>query len=417
MNFLKRCLRSLWYNRKNGLLLFLIFTVAFSLVLAGLMLLQSARESSRTLRREYQASVGIYDFATRSYDVHDQNLLSQETVEALAAHPLVAACYPFYYSTVRGGDPLRPWVQEEQAQAYGENSSLRVIGTAQAEAAPEFATGNHFLLEGDLLTPEDTLRFMVSEDLAELNGLQLGDQVELFAYYLASGGENVTATLTGIYGIGEYLPHTQAPYFNSENLLYVTPDVAQLLNGPQSGAYSVTCVIADPEQASHFVEEVEGMGLPEGDDLRFVIDDGQYRAVKNAIQASTRIAWAALISSIAVGGTVLILLTLLQLRSRDHEIGVLLALGEGRGKIYAQLLGESLVPILLAMAGAVALSPLTSQGVSWLFQGSLTQPPQVSAPAVLALFLSGLALTLCASLVTAHKLLAYQPKTILMAEG
>ena len=417
MNFLKRCLRSLWYNRKNALLLFLIFTVAFSLVLAGLMLLQSAGESSRTLRREYQASVGIYDFATRSYDVHDQNLLSQETVEALAAHPLVAACYPFYYSTVRGGDSLRPWVQEEQAQAYGENSSLRVIGTAQAEAAPEFATGNHFLLEGDLLTPEDTLRFMVSEDLAELNGLQLGDQVELFAYYLASGGENVTATLTGIYGIEEYLPHTQSPYFNSENLLYVTPDVAQLLNGPQSGAYSVTCVVADPEQASHFVEEVEGMGLPEGGDLRFVIDDGQYRAVKNAIQASTRIAWAALVSSIAVGGTVLILLTLLQLRSRDHEIGVLLALGEGRGKIYAQLLGESLVPILLAMAGAVALSPLTSQGVSWLFQGSLTQPPQVSAPAVLALFLSGLALTLCASLVTAHKLLAYQPKTILMAEG
>ena len=96
MNFLKRCLRSLWYNRKNALLLFLIFTVAFSLVLAGLMLLQSAGESSRTLRREYQASVGIYDFATRSYDVHDQNLLSQETVEALAAHPLVAACYPFY---------------------------------------------------------------------------------------------------------------------------------------------------------------------------------------------------------------------------------------------------------------------------------------------------------------------------------
>ena len=51
MNFLKRCLRSLWYNRKNALLLFLIFTVAFSLVLAGLMLLQSARESSRTMRR------------------------------------------------------------------------------------------------------------------------------------------------------------------------------------------------------------------------------------------------------------------------------------------------------------------------------------------------------------------------------
>ena len=195
---------------------------------------------------------------------------------------------------------------------------------------------------------------MVSEDLAELNGLQLGDQVELFAYYLASGGENVTATLTGIYGIEEYLPHTQSPYFNSENLLYVTPDVAQLLNGPQSGAYSVTCVSRTRSRPPTSWKRWRGMGLPEGGDLRFVIDDGQYRAVKSAIQASTRIAWAALISSIAVGGTVLILLTLLQLRSRDHEIGVLLALGEDRGKIYAQLLGESLVPILLAMAGTVA---------------------------------------------------------------
>ena len=417
MNFLKRAFCSMRYRFRKGFLLVLAFSVAFFLVLTGFSMLQGADHSAETMRSRYRAAVGIYDFSTRSYSVRDQNLISAETVEHLANHPLVEACHPFYYSSVRSGDLLRPWVQEEQAQAFGDNSNLRVIGTAQPQAAPEFATGNNYLVEGEFFAAGESACLMMSVDLAERNGVQIGDKVPLFTSFMTNGGENITATLVGIYGIETYLPHTQSPYFNSENLLYVTPDVAQTLNGPACNAYSVTCVVEDPEQAAAFVEDIQNMGLPEGEDLRFIIDDGQYRAVRNAIEATTRIAWAMLVASLTVTCVVLVLLTRISLRSREYEIGVLLSLGESRGKIYGQMLLESLVPVLAACFLALCLAPLSQAGIIWLLQDSQAQVAAFTLETVAALFASGALLVLFASLITAHKIRAYQPKKILLAAG
>ena len=415
MYVVKRAFSSMKYHYKNVLLLFAIFSAAFLLILAGIVMLQGAGRSAETLRTQYHATVGIYDFATRSYDVHDQNLISQKTVARLEKHPLVEECRPFVYSSVRSSDELRAWVQVEQAETYGDNTPLRVIGTAQVEEAPEFATGNHYLLEGEMFSPGRDAGLLMSIDLAELNGLQVGDQVPLLAYYMSDGGENVTATLVGIYGIETYQPHSQAPYFNSENLLYVTTDVAETLNGPESNVYSVSCVIGDPEQATSFVEDVQNMGVTEGENLRFIIDDGQYRAVRNAIEATTRIACAMLVAAIAVGCAVLILLVCLSLKGRDFEIGVLLSLGETRVMVSLQLFLECLVPVLLAATGAVCCSPLLERGVVELLGKQLAESIQVTGLAVAGMYITAILLILVASIPTFSKVFRYTPKKIFLA--
>ena len=151
--------------------------------------------------------------------------------------------------------------------------------------------------------------------------------------------------------------------------------------------------------------------------MRFIIDDGQYRAVRNAIEATTRIAWAMLVASLTVTCVVLVLLTRISLRSREYEIGVLLSLGESRGKIYGQMLLESLVPVLAACFLALCLAPLSQAGIIWLLQDSQAQVAAFTLETVAALFASGALLVLFASLITAHKIRAYQPKKILLAAG
>ena len=419
MNAVKRGFFSLWYRKKTALLLFCVFLILAALVLAGFSMLEACRQEERALREQVGATVTLNNYHTEEADLYaGSNQISQESVEKIEALGLSHSCSPYYYSFAQKSETLWPFATPEQREKFPQESAwIRVEGTVDMTAAGEFVTGAYQMLEGRMLEESDTFSAVISSDMAQESGVSLGEEVTLGGYYTAQGGQDTPVTVVGIYALTQEQPHTNAPYFNLENLVYTTPDAALRLNGEQDKLYSARFSIRDPEQAAAFVEAVQALSLPEGEDLRFTVDDIQYRALSGTISGLTALAKAMLGASGALGAITLVLVLLIQLRSRDHEIGGLLALGEGRGRIYAQLLGESLVPILLAMAGAVALSPLTSQGVSWLFQGSLTQPPQVSAPAVLALFLSGLALTLCASLVTAHKLLAYQPKTILMAEG
>ncbi len=412
MNYIKRVFYSMRARALKGLFLVAIFTCAFLLVLSAFMVLSGAQQSARQMRSELEASVTITNYATRSDEAFDRNLISLETVQALASHPMVEASHTFAYSTVKASPELRPFAPEEQTEKYFA-TSFRVESSEDIEAAPEFVTQNHFLLEGALFTPGQTGGVLLSQAVAEQNGLQVGDTVALPSYYDSFGGQTAEAKLTGIYGIVAPQPYTEDPYFNSENLIYCTPDVCAQLNGENQNVYSAVCTLRDPEDAAPFVEELQAMGLSEGPDLRFSVDDSHYRSVKNTLAGMTGIAAAMLAAAVLIGGVVLILLTLISLKGREFEIGVLLSMGEDKWKICAQLVLESLFPVLLSATAALCLAPVAKTGIGRIFTGfvpNLAVTPGVAA----ALYLAALLLVLAASLVTLYKIWRYQPKAMLL---
>lgn len=96
------------------------------------------------------------------------------------------------------------------------------------------------------------------------------------------------------------------------------------------------------------------------------------------------------------------------------EIGVLLSMGETKGRIMLQMTTESLLPVLLAItAGTVISFPLA---------GVIRDSIDLSAGVTVAvggkqiglLYLCGIVLTLLSSLVMVYKIVRYQPKKILM---
>ena len=419
MNFIKRAFFSLAYHKRNTLLLFAVFFVLAILILAGFSMLEACKLEEKELRENVGATVTINDFNTQDSDIYrGANLISQGTVEKLSAHPLVENVNTYCYSFARKTATIAPIASPEQQARFGpELTWIRVEGTGDMDAVAEFLSGQIGMLEGRPFASSDRFAAIVSEEVAQGSGIEIGDTVTLGGYYTQHGGEDTEVEVVGIYAIGQYLPHTDAPFYNSENLVYVTPDAAMKLNGPEAGVYSARFFIRDPEQAAAFVEDVQAMGLPESADLRFTIDDLQYRAMQGTISSMTGIAMAMLAASCGIGAIMLILLLLIALKNRDFELGILLSMGEARMKILSQLVLESLFPVLGATTGAVFAAPYTQQAVDLLFSGALAHPVSATMGAIAAVYVSGVLLTLLASSVTLLKLWRYQPKKALMAAG
>ena len=80
----------------------------------------------------------------------------------------------------------------------------------------------------------------------------------------------------------------------------------------------------------------------------------------------SKFALTLLIVVLAVGGVVLVVITLLNVRERKYEIGVLAAIGVNKAKVAAQFTLELLIVTMIglalgACAGAVASVPVSNQ--------------------------------------------------------
>ena len=119
------------------------------------------------------------------------------------------------------------------------------------------------------------------------------------------------------------------------------------------------------------------------------------------------------VASIIMGAVILTLLTVISLKERDFEIGILLSIGEAKVKIVTQLILESLIPVVLAGTASVFLSTAISGQVGGALSDSINVV--IGQGSILLMYICGVALTLIASSVTVYKVMFYQPKKILMA--
>lgn len=238
-NFLIFKIKVYW---RKCLLTFAIFTCAFFLVLTAFLMLEGTGQSAKAMQEQYHATITVVDYNVRSPDRYDSNLISPGTVDAFRAHPLAEHVTTFAYSAARSVPGLRPSAVEKQLEEYLA-TSFQVHATDNVEGAPDFAMKNYCLAEGELFMPGQTGGMLVSGTVAEKNGLHVGDTLTLSAYYTERGGQDAGGTVTGIYGIKSSGSYTEDPYYNSENLLYVTPDVGTKLNGNNINYYIATCTV------------------------------------------------------------------------------------------------------------------------------------------------------------------------------
>lgn len=263
-----------------------------------------------------------------------------------------------------------------------------VVGYSGDNAMTDFINGTASMLDdGSVMFEAGTSDYVcvISEELALYNNLAVGDTIIITNPSLES--EAYTLTISGIYtssatntGFSSMFGGGQDP----ANRIYMSANALQsIVNISKANSQTVTdettgrttdsaldaqleatYVFADTDAYYAFEEQARALGLSDS----YSISSTDISAFENSLTPlktlSTMAGWFLLVILI-IGGVILVVLNIFNVRERKYEVGVLTAMGMKKWKVAAQFMCEILVITMVAVLigagiGAVCSVPVTN---------------------------------------------------------
>lgn len=267
------------------------------------------------------------------------------------------------------------------------SGDFTIVGYSSDSAMTAFVSGIASILEGGSMFEEGTEEYVcvISEELAIYNSLSAGDTITLVNPSLAS--ETYTLTISGIYTSSQTNDFSMSMFGTSQdpaNQIYMSATTLQaILDASEennttltdedsgrvsdsmiTGTLSATYTFADVDAYHAFEEEVRDLGLDED----YAVSSSDISAFESSLAPlntlSTMAGWFLLVI-LLIGGVILVVLNIFNVRERKYEVGVLTAMGMKKWKVAAQFMCEILVVTMIAVIigagiGAVSSVPVTN---------------------------------------------------------
>jgi putative ABC transport system permease protein len=214
---------------------------------------------------------------------------------------------------------------------------------------------------------------IVSVDFAELNGIKLGDKIQVKSIITMVDGvpldEILTMTVAGIYYdlTDEYnspmLASIRPPGENRRNEIFTSYETLREATHVTRG-YEVTAsyYLKNPELLSEFEADLRAMGLSL--DYMVTMNETSYQQIVAPVEGIRSISITFLIVVLVLGALILILLSSITIRERKYEIGVLRAMGMKKNKVATGLLCEMIALTVICLTLGLGIGAISSQPVA-----------------------------------------------------
>ena len=168
---------------------------------------------------------------------------------------------------------------------------------------------------------------------------------------------------------------------SEESSTTITNDYGRETESKITGTLTATYSFADTDAYYAFEEEVRALGLDES----YTVSSSNITAFENSIAPlntlGTMAGWFLLVILI-IGGIILVVLNIFNVRERKYEVGVLTAMGMKKWKVAAQFMCEILVVTMIAVVlgagiGAVSSVPVTNALLEGQVQSQNNQQTQM----------------------------------------
>lgn len=484
MSLLQRALLYIIRKRGKSVILFLLLAVIAALVLSGAAIRGAAQTAQLNVR---QALGGVFTMQQNTSDpdkweskaVGDYGYQSwytgapltgeigdtiMEKVDGIRGYNATATNY--VVAADAKGKTLELLESDSDNEmngllgSYGDfNSTVTAYASTNTAFDSYFAGGYLELAEGRHVTGEDKNAVMISRELAEKNGLKVGDRLILhmseFKASMVGIDPEETKLEVEIVGLFHATVKSSATLSNwsMDNAIYTTMNVVRYVrpDTPEEGYEKISFYVDDPAELDRIVEQVKN--LPDIDPTDFIIQsDSSAAAVMEPLSNMDRLVSVLILLVLLVGAVILYLILGSRMKERVHESGIFLSLGFSKRSIAGQYLAEVLIIALLAFPLAVAVSGVIAETVgSQLFdyalggtasegekelpgtyvdgnaimssgdfapefesQGSLTQiEVEIPASAILVLYAVGFAIICISVVMAALPVLRMKPREIL----
>ncbi|EAE7279255.1 ABC transporter permease [Listeria monocytogenes] len=402
MNFFKRAWLSMKARKGRSVLQLIIFTVVCVLILSGFTIQSAADKASELAREQLGGTVTLtVDREKQMQAMRDEaassNSSSTESKPQFESSPIDVsdanelaklnhvASYNYYSSTqalASGFDPIESsgdtssssdetsTTTETQGPGGGQggpqmvDADLSISGLLDSATSTDFEAGTSELTNGVAITSADKDKnvAMVEENLAKENDWKVGDS---FTVTSSDGNTKVTLKIVGIYKTtdsGSDMAQNFS-FLNPYNKVYVPYTVANTIKGSdyKNTVDSAVYTMDDAANISAFEKEAKKVDSIDWDTFKLDANDTLYQQMIGPINSVASFSKNVVYIVSIAGALILGLLVMMQVRDRKYEMGVLLAIGEKRGKLIAQFFVEILIVALVSFGLAAASSHYVAQ--------------------------------------------------------
>lgn len=267
-------------------------------------------------------------------------------------------------------------ITEEYATMRSRATML--YGNSDTSLAAKFRTGAFELVEGRHIRPEDRHVVLLSDKLAELNDLKIGDTISMTARdggvftgnALSVLGEAQQLTIVGFFRVNGYQP--TGKYVSEDDMTYnwalTDLDTVKALrsaneqaqygkNYEQEPQYqNVTFFVDDPKRLDEIIAQVKRMDTIDADSYQIAADDTMYKSTVDALQGIRNLI-VGVVGVIVAGCTIILLVVFtMWVGSRKKEIAIYLSLGLHKASIIGQFVLEAALIAVLAGTLSFAVS-------------------------------------------------------------
>ena len=356
MNFMNRAWLYIVRKRGKSILLFVILPVMATFVLTALALGNASKAAQQELRQSLGGSFLIgFDYTennpylkVESVDggtlVYSTQQISPELVEQVRSIDGVNYCSATTESLAvlpsldlfAGNIPI-----EEEFR-----NSSKILGTWKSEELSRFTSGQLALTEGRHIMPGDKNKGLISKDLADKNGLKIGDVIQT--------DKGVEIEIVGLFvpkeieGINDQV----TTYDKIQNL--IISDLATRIaneNSPATQGFNeLTVSVDDPQNMENIITKVKEIKGVDWKGFAIMVDNEDYENAASSLEQLSELVSTILMIALIVSIAILSLILTMWARTRIHETGVLLSVGISKLSILGQYIAEVLLIAIFAFS-------------------------------------------------------------------
>lgn len=256
-------------------------------------------------------------------------------------------------------------IEDKDVDQYSDQQGVSLRGTLRMELDFDVQKGNIEVNEGRMITPEDTDVCVISREIADLNGLQVGDILEFNNWKDRESSAIYKAEVVGIYdSISGITPIMYGDSYRSENIIFTDlsfPEKPEGNEGYPLYQYA-TFVVEDVDEYEAVKERIQAVDIG-WERYDFLDNTGMSDTMTENFGELEKMSSLILILVCISGIIIVCLVFLFWLKSRVHEIGIYLSLGRTKSNIVIQMMLEGILVGCVAFLLATAASPMVSKGI------------------------------------------------------
>ncbi len=252
----------------------------------------------------------------------------------------------------------------EIIQNMGTSGDFTLVGYSSYEGMTDFVNGSYTITDGEVSDDFTSNDCVINSELAELNDLSVGDTITL----QSANDEDLTYDLviTGIFtDSSEATTDMRSMYSSSVNKIITNANlVAKIVADDEDAQTTITptFVLKNKEVVDSFTAEVTKKGLDENYQVTTNLDtiESETESITNVSSFATTF----LIVTLVIGGVVLLILNMINIRERKYEIGVLRTIGMKKSSVTLQFAFELLVISIIGLLFGAAIGAASSVKVA-----------------------------------------------------